>query len=260
VTAPAALDLPVPRLVVWRHGRTEWNARGRFQGQLDPPLDEEGRAQAARTAPHLAAALRGEETVLVSSDLQRAVDTAGALAPLLGVPVRIDERLREHGLGSWEGLTRADVAEQHPEQYEAWLAGRAVPGRGGEPQADVAARALAAVLDLPPASNAVLVTHGGTAGRLVEVLLGLGPGQRRLFGPLGNCHWSELSFQSPGWRLMRHNLSVPTPGRLEGGRRPAGDRGPFPGPSSSDVPDGARSGAGPEQAPPGPVEDADAVG
>jgi probable phosphoglycerate mutase len=249
---------PVRRLLVWRHGRTDWNAIGRFQGQLDPPLDAEGRAQAARTAPHLAAALDGQDVVLASSDLQRALDTAGALAPLLGVPVRVDERLREHGLGSWEGLTRDEVAERHPEQYEDWLAGRPVPGRGGEAQADVAARAAAAVADLPPAAVAVLVTHGGTAGRLLEALLGLGPEHRRLFGPLGNCHWTDLSFQASGWRLMRHNLSAP--GQREGGRRATGDRGPFPGPSASDVPDGLRSGATPEEPPPAPVEDADAAG
>ena len=251
---------PVRRLLVWRHGRTEWNATGRFQGQLDPPLDDEGRAQAARTAPYLAATLRGEATVLVSSDLQRALDTAGALAPLLDVPVQVDERLREHGLGSWEGLTRDEVADRHPEQYEDWVSGRPVPGRGGEAQADVVARALAAVADLPPAAVAVLVTHGGTAGRLIEGLLGLRPEHRRVFGPLGNCHWSELSFQASGWRLMRHNAAVPAPGQLEGGRRPAGDRGPFPSPSASDVPDAPRSGAHPEEAPPAPVEDADAAG
>jgi broad specificity phosphatase PhoE len=251
---------PVRRLLVWRHGRTDWNARGRFQGQLDPPLDEEGRAQAARTAPYLAAALRTEEIVLVSSDLQRAVDTAGVLAPLLGVPIRVDERLREHGLGSWEGLTRDEVAQRHPGQYEDWVAGRPVPGRGGEAQADVAARALAAVADLPPAASAVLVTHGGTAGRLIEALLGLGREHKRIFGPLGNCHWSELSFQASGWRLMRHNVSVPARGQLEGGRLPTGDRGPFPGPSASDVPDAPRSGAIPVEAPPAPVEDADAAG
>jgi probable phosphoglycerate mutase len=249
----------VRRLLIWRHGRTEWNASGRFQGQLDPPLDAEGRAQAARTAPHLAAALHGSTTLLVSSDLQRAVDTASALAPLIGVPVRVDERLREHGLGSWEGLTRDEVAEHHPGQYQDWLAGRPVPGRGGEAQADVAARALAAVAELPPAATAVLVTHGGTAGRLVEALLGLGLGHRRVFGPLGNCHWSELSFQPSGWRLMRHNVSVPAPARLEGVRRDTGDRGPFPAPSATDVPDAPRSGASPEEAPP-PVEDADAAG
>ena len=205
----AAALPPVARLVVWRHGRTEWNAVGRFQGQLDPPLDAVGRAQAHRTAPHLAAALSGGDTVLLSSDLQRARDTAGALAPLLGVPVQVDERLREHGLGSWEGLTRDEVADRHPEQYADWLAGRPVRGRGGEPAEEVARRALSAVADLPAAGTAVLVTHGGTAGRLVEALLGLGVDHRRVFGPLGNCNWSELSFQGARWRLMRHNSTVP---------------------------------------------------
>ncbi len=241
----------VRRLLVWRHGRTEWNATGRFQGQLDPPLDAEGRAQAARTAPHLAAALHGTEAVLVSSDLQRAADTAAALAPLRGVELRVDERLREHGLGCWEGLTRDEVAERLPDQYADWQAGRPVPGRGGEAQADVAARALAAVADLPAVAAAVLVTHGGTAGRLLEALLGLGPEHRRVFGPLGNCHWSELAFHSSGWRLMRHNLSVPGPGRVEGIR----DRGR----SATDIPDVPRAGASPEEGAPAPAQDADAV-
>ncbi|GAA4733181.1 histidine phosphatase family protein [Modestobacter marinus] len=250
-------DAPaVPRLLVWRHGRTEWNAAGRFQGQLDPPLDAEGRSQAARTAPHLAALLAGQETLLVSSDLQRAVDTAGALAPLLGVPLRVDERLREHGLGSWEGLTRHEVADQHPGQYADWMAGRPVPERGGEAQADVAARALAAVADLPPAATAVLVTHGGTAGRLIEALLGLGAAHKRVFGPLGNCHWSELSFQASGWRLMRHNLSALAPERVEGGMRSPGDRGAFPEPSATDAPDAPQAGASPEEG--APATDADA--
>jgi len=59
---------------------------------------------------------------------------------------------------------------------------------------------------------------------------------------------------------MRHNLYVPAAGQLEGGRRPAGDRGSFPGPSATDVPDAPRAGATPEEAPPPPVEDADAAG
>jgi broad specificity phosphatase PhoE len=255
VSDAAALP-PVHRLVVWRHGRTAWNAGGRFQGQLDPPLDAVGRAQAARTAPHLAAALAGEDTVLVSSDLVRARDTAGALAPLLGVPVQVDERLREHGLGSWEGLTRDEVAERHPEQYADWLAGRPVRGRGGEPAEAVARRALAAVADLPPAGTAVLVTHGGTAGRLVEALLGLGVDHRRVFGPLGNCNWSELSFQATRWRLMRHNSTVPQPAgdgvavRSDGAhRRSAADTGDAP----------PRDGAGPAEAPATVPQDADAA-
>jgi broad specificity phosphatase PhoE len=263
---------PVARLLVWRHGRTEWNATGRFQGQLDPPLDDEGRAQAARTAPHLAELLAGQETVVVSSDLVRARETAGALAPLLGVGVQVDARLREHGLGSWEGLTRDEVAARHPEQYADWMAGRPVRGRGGESADAVAQRSLAAVAGLPPVDVAVLVTHGGTAGRLVEALLGLGVDHRRVFGPLGNCHWSELSFQGTRWRLMRHNTSVPRPGvapapagAQETGRRSGADADGAPSGTGASVEEGSaaapRKGAGAAQADgAGPApEDADAA-
>jgi probable phosphoglycerate mutase len=210
VTAALPAALPVPRLLIWRHGRTAWNAAGRFQGQLDPPLDDTGREQAVRVAPQLVAhGLSPEETVVVSSDLSRAAETAATLTALLGVTLRLDPRLREHGLGSWEGLTREEVADRYPDQYADWLAGRPVRGRGGEEAAQVADRALAALADLPPVTAAVVVTHGGTAGRLVEALLRLGPEHRRLFGPLGNCAWSELSRQGDRWRLIRHNTAPP---------------------------------------------------
>jgi broad specificity phosphatase PhoE len=257
VTAVDPADLPVPRLVVWRHGRTEWNATGRFQGQLDPPLDDEGRDQAARVAPHLVAAgLSAEDTVVVSSDLVRAAETAVTLTALLGVPLTLDPRLREHGLGTWEGLTRDEVAARYPEQYADWVAGRPVRGRGGEEPAHVAERALAAVADLPPVAVAVLVTHGGTAGRLLEALLGLGSDHRRLFGPLGNCAWSELTRQSGRWRLVRHNSWVAPLPEGTAARPPAGvlravSAGDGNAPASSGTPDERAA---------TPEGDADAVG
>jgi glucosyl-3-phosphoglycerate phosphatase len=242
VTSGAPLALPVSRLVLWRHGRTEWNAEGRFQGQLDPPLDEQGRRQAALAAPYIAAGLSPDDTVVVSSDLVRAADTARVLSGLLGVQVRLDERLREHGMGSWEGLTRAEVADRFPGQYADWMAGRPVEGRGGEDPAAVGERALEALVDLPAAGTAVVVTHGGTAGRLIERLLGLGPEHRRVFGPLANCAWSELTAQGSRWRLLRHNSSAlgQPAGRLEGV--------------------GAAPAATPEGGAPPPPSDADAVG
>lgn len=236
--------LSVPRLIVWRHGRTEWNATGRFQGQLDPPLDDVGRRQAVLAAPHLVATgLTAESTVVVASDLRRAAETAAALSSLLGVPLQLDERLREHGLGIWEGLTRSEVADRHPEQYADWVAGRPVRGRGGEEPGAVAERALAALADLEPVATAVVVTHGGTAGRLIERLLGLGPDHRRVFGPLGNCAWSELGLDETRWRLMRHNSSAVS--------------GPDGRSETAAVPGAA--GASPEEAAPPPAQDADAV-
>jgi glucosyl-3-phosphoglycerate phosphatase len=248
VTADALPPLPalaVPRLVLWRHGRTEWNVSGRFQGQLDPPLDDVGRAQVARSAPQLAAGLPRTRTVVVSSDLERAVDTAAALADVLGVPLLQDSRLREHGMGCWEGLTRDEVEAQYPDQYAAWIAGRPVVERGGEPPAAVGERAVAALVDLPAADVAVVVTHGGTSGRLMERLLGLEPHQRRLFGPLDNCAWSELVVHGSRWRLLRHNVSAfPTPEGHVGAPRERV----------------SEAGASPEEGGPAPLSDADAVG
>lgn len=205
---PPLPALPVRTIVLWRHGQTEWNVSGRFQGQLDPPLDEAGRAEIARSAPLLAATLPHDGTVVVSSDLQRATDTAAALTDILGIPLIREPRLREHGMGSWEGLTRDEVAARYPDQYAAWLAGQPVVDRGGEDPAAVAERAVAALADLPAVEVAVVVTHGGTAGRLMERLLDLHATQRRLFAPLSNCAWSELRVQGSRWRLQRHNVAA----------------------------------------------------
>ena len=244
----AVSGLPVRRLLIWRHGRTEWNGAGRFQGQYDVPLDDHGRLQAARVAPHLASTLDGQHAVVVSSDLGRAVDTASALTDLLDVPLLVDARLREHGLGAWEGLTRDEVAGRYPDQYADWLAGRPVQGRGDEDQSAVAHRAVAALEELPQAEVAVVVTHAGTAGRLIEALLGLGPEHRRIFGPLANCAWSELVAQGTRWRVLRHNSTLP-----DGG----GPDGSASADASSTVRDADRT--SPEAGAPPAVSDADAV-
>lgn len=244
--------LPVPRLLLWRHGRTEWNASGRFQGHLDPTLDDVGRGQAVLAAPHLVAAgLTPAESVVVSSDLRRAAETAETLTGLLGVPLRLDPRLREQGMGCWEGLTRDEVGERYPDQLADWMAGRPIQGRGGEEPTEVAERAVAALAELPPARVAVVVTHGGTAGRLVERLLGIDPHHRRVLGPLGNCAWSELSFQGERWRLLRHNTGVlHLPSTGDGSEEHLRSVGAVPAPSRAGVSD---SDAGPT------VTDADAV-
>ncbi len=197
------------RVLVLRHGRTAWNAERRFQGQADPPLDEVGRAQAYEVAL-LIAALQPE--LVVSSDALRAAQTAGPLGELGGQPVRLDSRLRERSLGHWEGLTRDEVAEQYPDEFADWVAGRDVTRRGGETRGEVAARAFEAFRELPPVGLAVLVTHSATAMALCAAVLGL-PQDPHVLGPLANCHWSELRCEQDVavWQLRAHNAGAPGP-------------------------------------------------
>jgi glucosyl-3-phosphoglycerate phosphatase len=190
------------RVLLWRHGRTRWNVEHRFQGQADPPLDEVGQQQAAVSARLLAAY---SPTVIVSSDLIRAVRTARPLAELLGLPVSLDPRLRERSLGSWEGLTRDEVGRAHPDEYGHWLAGREAHQEGSESRAEVGDRAVAA-LAATAGDTIVLVTHSATAMALTGRLLGLPVTGWRAVGPLGNGRWSEFTEDEHGWRLRAHNL------------------------------------------------------
>ena len=204
-----------------------------MQGQLDPPLDELGVAQAAASA----AALRGlAPSVLVSSDLDRARRTAEALAALVDVPLRLDARWREIHLGEWQGLTRDEAAARFPEQYADWIAGRDVRRGGGETNSEVGRRAAAAaeelMAELPPGGVAVAVTHGGAARAAIGTLLELDPASWWRLAPLGNAHWATLVRTERGWRLVAHNnvaqLTAEDPDRaaaapdVEPGERPLG--------------------------------------
>ncbi|HET6876940.1 MAG TPA: histidine phosphatase family protein [Jatrophihabitans sp.] len=203
------------RLLLLRHGRTGWNAEHRFQGQADPPLDDVGRAQAYEVAGILAAM---RPTLLVSSDLSRALQTAAVVGAAVGLTPVVEPRLRERSLGHWEGLTLAEVADRHPDEYAEWAAGQDVSRRGGESRLEVAERAAQAFAELPDSDLTVLVLHGGTAMALTNALLGVDQ-RAHVFGPLANCHWSELFCEpahrdgaapiSPKWRLRGHNLGAP---------------------------------------------------
>ena len=196
---PERAPAQVVRLLLWRHGRTAWNAQHRFQGHSDVALDATGHEQARRTARYLAA-LRPD--AIYSSDLVRAVETAEHLARLTGLPVNLDKGLRERGGGSWEGLTDREIRTQYPAEYAAW-----VPP-DGEPVtlvADRAAASLQRIADsLDSGSLAVLVSHGDAISLGMSRLLGL-PERVRILGPLGNCAWSVLGRRDGHWRLLEHN-------------------------------------------------------
>ena len=195
------------RVLLLRHGRTEWNAQHRFQGQADPSLDDMGRAQAFEAAA-LVAALRPD--LIVSSDAQRAMQTAAPLGEVTGLKVIAERRFRERSLGHWEGLTRDEVAERYPDEYADWIAGRDVSRRGGETREQVAERACEAFAAIPDDTQlAVIVTHSATAMALCAALLGLQP-REPVLAPLANCHWSELRHGSR-WELRAHNVGAPGP-------------------------------------------------
>lgn len=152
------------RLLVLRHGQSEWNAVHRWQGHADIALDEVGIAQASR-----AAELLGAFDAIWASDLQRARHTAEIIAESIGVgPVQLDPRLRETHVGPWEGLTQAEVEARWP----GFLAARRRPP-GFEPYDDAAARMAAALADIAvahPGGDVLVVSHGGTIRALRRLL------------------------------------------------------------------------------------------
>src|SRR5674476_1341758 len=111
-------------LIIWRHGETDHNASGMWQGQLDTALSDKGREQALDAAVALAAY---RPSVIVSSDLQRAADTALSLASRVGLQVRHDERLREVRGGVWQVLRGGGVGEVFPAEQAALRAGEDIP-------------------------------------------------------------------------------------------------------------------------------------
>jgi probable phosphoglycerate mutase len=201
----------VTRLIVWRHGNTDWNASRRVQGQTDVPLNATGRQQAADAAQLL---LTMRPDAIVASDLRRAADTAAALAALTGQTITYDKRLRERYFGNWQGLTMAEVAERYPEGHDRWTHGREVGGEV-ESLADLGRRVFEALSDAaalaPPGGTVVIATHGAAARQGIGHLLGWPQEQLRTLRALQNCHWVELTDdRDRGWQVAAYNVGVCT--------------------------------------------------
>ena len=198
-------------LIIWRHGETDHNAAGIWQGQLDVPMSDKGREQALYAAGELAAY---SPSVIVSSDLQRAADTAGMLAEKLALPVRLDESLREIHAGLWQGMTAGDVAEQFPAEQAALREGEDIRrGVHGESLAQVAERTGAAVDELlavlAPGECAVIATHGVAGRAIVSSLVGLDQQVSwQAIAGLHNCHWAELREYARAWRIVAWNVGA----------------------------------------------------
>lgn len=208
------------RLVLLRHGQTDWNVAGRYQGQTDIPLNAVGIEQARMAAP-LVAALR--PTAIFSSPLSRALDTVTPIADRLGLPVDTDDRLREIHVGSWSGLTTAQMHDVDPGFERAFRAGRDYRrSPEGETADEVGVRMREVLTDIAAAheGHAVLVATHGLALRMgTGYLLGWDFDQTWRLGPMDNCGWTILGRRDDGWHLESYNrcaLQALLPGEVQG--------------------------------------------
>lgn len=165
----------MPRtLYLTRHGETDWNKEGRWQGHTDISLNETGRTQAR----HLAERLASLNIAHVSaSDLARAKETAEIVAAQLGLAVvHVDARLRERSFGVFEGLTRQEVSARYPNEWSDYQEDKRVTPPGAEPHEMVISRVREALLHVlataPPDAPALIVTHGGSLRVLLSELSG----------------------------------------------------------------------------------------
>jgi broad specificity phosphatase PhoE len=167
------------RLLLARHGVTDWNRVGRWQGHADEPLNDEGRRQAAELAEQLA---DDGISAIYTSDLRRASETARIVARRLDLPVLEDAGLREIDVGSWSGLTRDEVRERFPDGFERWLGGEI--GHDGETREQLTERVVSAVERIAARHDretVLVVTHGGAIRALRRHAAG-DPGE-----PIENC-------------------------------------------------------------------------
>ena len=215
--------MSVRRLVLLRHGQTEFNAGSRMQGQLDTDLTDLGRAQAVAAAQVLA---KRQPLLIVSSDLRRAHETALTLGDAAGLGVQVDPRLRETHLGDWQGLTHHEVDALAPGARAAWRDDARWAPHGGESRLDVADRSMPLIAELVAREPdwgrdecdrpVVLVAHGGLIAALCAALLDLPVESWPVLGGMGNASWAQLSGHASSdagcedlrWRLDVWNASA----------------------------------------------------
>ena len=193
-TAVSSVDDIPTSVLVLRHGESEWNVAGRWQGTADPALTEQGIRQAVAAGEVL-----GTFDAVWASTLQRASLTADIIAEQLGIgPVNLDERLVEVGFGPWQGLTRSEIEQGWP----GFMAELRRP-EGAESHDAVVARITAVIRDIAAASpggEVLVVAHGGVM-RALRRSLGVSDHDRHIAN-LGGARFLVY----PGGRLVAEEL------------------------------------------------------
>ncbi|SBS77916.1 conserved hypothetical protein [uncultured Mycobacterium sp.] len=165
------------RLLLLRHGQTEFSRERRYSGRGNPELTETGRSQAAAAARYLAE--RGGIDAVITSPLQRAYDTATAAATALGLDVTVDDDLIETDFGAWEGLTFGEARERDPDLHGHWLRDTSLRPPDGESFDDVQQRVQrlrTRILAEHPGKAVLVVSHVTPIKTLLRLALDAGTG------------------------------------------------------------------------------------
>lgn len=189
-------------LILIRHGETEWNLQGRWQGHDDSPLTENGRHQARLMAQSLRLA---SFSSLYSSDLGRAMETAGYLSTETGKPIKPDARLRERALGIFQGLTTEQMKMQYPVEYHEF---RKSHPDYAPPDAESSRQRYTRNIDCftelaeqHPGETIIIVCHGGVIDSLFRHVLGIPLEEPRKY-KIWNTGKNTFSYQHGIWQLM----------------------------------------------------------
>lgn len=199
------------RLVLLRHGQTDWNSQQRIQGQAESDLDETGHGQASAVARRLAGM---EPVALWSSDLARARQTTAYLAKETGLDPAFDARLREYHLGERQGITHGEYAAAHAAEHEEFRRGNYDVVPDGERRKAVAARMAEAMRELldaaGPGEVALAVSHGAALKVAIIELLGWPAEVAQSVQAVDNCGWAVLeeAEYAGRLRLMAYNVTA----------------------------------------------------
>ncbi|MDO5748000.1 MAG: histidine phosphatase family protein [Actinomycetaceae bacterium] len=199
------------KIVLWRHGQTDYNLQGKVQGQVQTSLNDTGFAQAKNAA----VILQGFQPVkVVTSDLPRAKETADELSALVGVETILDERFRERAFGCFEGLTAQQMRKEYQDYFDQWRRTGECEDAGIELRTAVGRRVRDAIVEyaeqMSDGQSIVITSHGSSITQGIVTLLGLDPFEWQGIRGLDNCHWAVMipHDKAPGWRLAGHNLGI----------------------------------------------------
>ncbi len=193
---------PNTTVTIIRHGETEWNGLGRYQGHFDSPLTERGLAQARAAAKVLA---NENFDAFYSSDLGRAVKTASIIADRLRCRFFTDKRLREQHYGLIQGCALPEALERDPGYFESLKSGNAdyIP-RGGESRRQRHERSVAVLTEIAEkhrGGNVLVVTHGGVVDSLFRETLGI-PQENPRHYSLYNAALNKFIWSDGLWSLQ----------------------------------------------------------